>query len=88
MATKKEYQEVIEDLCYQFCGWDDRIGGLTTDGLGPLEQAFFVLGWDDPHPVQELCCDEPGCKKRITCGTPTATGYRSTCGQHRPKAGE
>jgi hypothetical protein len=32
-----------------------------------------------------LACDEPGCWKPVSCGTPTPTGYRSTCGQHRPK---
>ncbi len=29
-------------------------------------------------------CDEPGCWKDSTCGTPTLEGYRSTCGEHRP----
>lgn len=30
-------------------------------------------------------CDEPGCLKSVSCGTPTETGYRSTCGEHAPK---
>jgi hypothetical protein len=30
-------------------------------------------------------CDEPGCWKEVTCGTPTPDGYRSTCGEHSPK---
>jgi hypothetical protein len=29
-------------------------------------------------------CDEPGCWKDASCGTPTEAGYRSTCGAHRP----
>lgn len=30
-------------------------------------------------------CDEPGCTYEAGCGTPTPTGYRVTCGNHRPK---
>lgn len=30
------------------------------------------------------CCDEPECWEQDTCGTPTLTGYRRTCGRHRP----
>jgi hypothetical protein len=29
-------------------------------------------------------CDEPGCFNQISCGTPTPTGYRSTCHTHYP----
>lgn len=32
-----------------------------------------------------LACDEPGCNRETSCGTPTPNGYRSTCGEHRPK---
>jgi hypothetical protein len=27
-------------------------------------------------------CDEPNCVRSITCGWPSETGYRSTCGDH------
>jgi len=30
------------------------------------------------------CCDEPGCTMEASCGTPTADGYRWTCGKHQP----
>lgn len=29
-------------------------------------------------------CDEPECWREVSCGTPTPSGYRSTCGKHRP----
>jgi hypothetical protein len=29
-------------------------------------------------------CDEPGCTSIWTCGTPSPTGYRQTCGRHVP----
>lgn len=30
-------------------------------------------------------CDEPDCWKKVTCGTSTPSGYRSTCSKHRPE---
>jgi hypothetical protein len=30
-------------------------------------------------------CDEPGCEAEATCGWPTPTGYRRTCGKHMSK---
>ena len=30
-------------------------------------------------------CDEQGCWRETSSGTPTPTGYRSTCFEHRPK---
>lgn len=33
-----------------------------------------------------LQCDEPECRQRATCGTPTAEGYAHTCGSHTPTA--
>ncbi len=29
-----------------------------------------------------LLCDVEGCEEPVTCGTPTADGYRSTCSRH------
>ena len=33
----------------------------------------------------ELVCDEPDCWQLVSCGTLTNTGYRQTCGKHRPE---
>lgn len=33
-------------------------------------------------------CDEPGCWREVSCGTPTDNGYRSTCHDHAPAAPE
>lgn len=40
-------------------------------------------GWisDTMPPI----CDEPGCLADVSCGTPTANGYRSTCSEHEPE---
>lgn len=77
-------RELLEDMVAQFGYWSDTIGGVGTGGLSTLEEAFAVLGWDDPHPMPRLRCDEPGCLRQIHAGTPTPTGYRQTCHEHRP----
>lgn len=76
--------EALEDLVCQFGYWNDGVGGITTGGLSALEGAFEILGWDDPHLLPEMCCDEPGCKKQISTGTTTPSGYRQTCHDHIP----
>ena len=81
MATNEELLDTIKDLCYQFGGWSD--GGLTHDFISALEGAFDILGWDSPHPVPEMTCDEDGCNKQITCGWPSDSGYRRTCSEHK-----
>lgn len=30
-------------------------------------------------------CDESGCKRAATMGTPTPAGYRNTCSEHNPR---
>jgi hypothetical protein len=77
----------LEGMVYQFAHWAHP--GLWTGGLSALEEAFDVLGWDDPHPAPEQTCDEPGCDGRVSCGWPSRPGgtslnggYRHTCGEH------
>lgn len=47
-------REVLEDLCFYF-GYlfVDKEKGLmiATCGLRILQEAFEVLGWDDPHKI-------------------------------------
>lgn len=71
----------LEDMVYQFAYPNDD-GGITTGGLSALERAFDVLGWSDPHETPDLTCDEPGCRKHISCGWPSKQGYRQTCSDH------
>lgn len=48
-----------------------------------IGRALKKQGWiaDDMPAI----CDEPGCLEFVSCGTPTANGYRSTCTRHRPE---
>lgn len=71
------------------CGWR----GLAADMLrapNPFDPSDELNGC--PHCKQPetllVACDEPGCWRETSCGTPTPDGYRRTCGQHRPKDAE
>ena len=75
-------KDALEGMVTQFAYWSDSAGGYHTGGLSALEQAFDVLGWDDPHPAPEAQCDEPGCTKQIEAGWPSPDGYRRTCSEH------
>lgn len=84
-----EVREALESIVIQFAYWSEYVGGYMTGGLSALEDAFEVLGWDDPHPYPQQRCDESGCMRQVTCGWPTRSGgtgpnggYRRTCGQH------
>ena len=82
-AKLEEATELIVGLVTQFGYWSDgKSPGFTTGGLSDLEAAFEFLGWDEPHFIEECCCDEKGCRKQATCGTPSPGGYRSVCGDH------
>jgi hypothetical protein len=94
-ARVRELRVALESMVYQF-GYDDGKGNFWCGGLSALEEAFETLGWGVKHPIPKgMLCDEPDCKQRATCGTPTPSGYRSVCGEHyraalaeAPKAGE
>lgn len=77
-------RDALEGMVHQFAYWSEKVGGFTTGGLSALEEAFEVLGWNDPYPCEDARCDEQDCLKQITCGTLTEEGYRRTCGDHRP----
>ena len=80
-------REALEDMVNQFAYWSESDPpGQITGGLSALEGAFAALGYDEPHPADHLRCDEPGCRKQSSAGTPTMTGYRRTCHEHYPEA--
>jgi hypothetical protein len=85
-----ELRDALEDMLYQFAykGVHNKTAVLSTGGLSALEDAFEVMGWDDPHPVPEIECDEPGCHEHRTCGWPSGRGYRRTCGKHMRRSSD
>lgn len=84
----EQLEDVLRSMVIQY---GDHLNGprIGTGGMSALEGAFEALGWDDPHSVEsEYGCDEPGCDRWVTRGTPTPNGYRSTCSDHAPKVEE
>lgn len=77
-------RDCIESLVWQF-GFRAVVSGrrvLSSGGLSVLEEAFDLLGWDDPHVVSDQGCEFPGCIEWATCGVNTPDGYKRTCGPH------
>ncbi|HSW43519.1 MAG TPA: hypothetical protein VLM76_13510 [Patescibacteria group bacterium] len=82
-AALARAREALVEMVRHFGYWSSAVGGYCAAGMSALEDAFDVLGWDDPHPFPEDRCDEPGCLGQATCGWPTRDGrYRRTCGGH------
>lgn len=78
------YREFAEDVIRQF-GYHGSVNGrpaYTAGGLSTLEDAFRVVGWDDPHPAPECECEEEGCHEWATGGRPTPDGYKWLCSKH------
>jgi hypothetical protein len=79
LATMKE---AVTDLVSMFAYRLDDPPRISTGGLSVLEDAFEILGYDDPHPVPERQCQFEGCTKTATSGTPTKNGYMRVCLKH------
>lgn len=68
------------------CGWiGDDAESLKADH--PFSWGDTVTGCPECRGIDTLsgACDEPGCDRVSTCGTPTPGGYRLTCGDHAPE---
>lgn len=68
------------------CGWVGRLLDLLT-APNPFEEGAMMTACPYCKAIDQAtrACDEDGCTELGTCGTPTPTGYRVTCYQHRPK---
>jgi hypothetical protein len=55
-------------------------------GEDPFNPGCEMIGCPDcREQTLQVCCDEPGCNQPADTGTPTTTGYRSTCAHHAPQ---
>lgn len=65
------------------CGWH---GEEVLTAPNPFDPADTINGCPSCRAVDtiELACDEPDCWEPVSCGTPTDSGYRNTCGPHLP----
>lgn len=53
-------------------------------GPNPFDATDTIIGCPNCKCVDTLLqvCDEPECNQLSSCGFPTPTGYRRTCGKH------
>jgi len=84
MSNEKKLREALIGMVHQFAHWSDTVGGFCTGGLSVLEDAFEVLGYDDPQPMPEFWCCVIGCKRQIAAVINTPEGYKRTCVKHIP----
>jgi len=79
-----KYRDALEDVAWQFAYRVDGTDGhrrMSSGSLSALEDAFKVLGWDDPwiDPPDTGCAR---CYRFATCGAPTPDGYQRLCFDH------
>ena len=80
-------EDALKHMVFQF-GYRGVKNGkpmVWTGGLSALEEAFEVLGWDDPHYLPDAdgyTCEIVGCMKEPTCGMPWGDLYLSICSDH------
>ena len=67
------------------CGWR----GAESEIIQIVDAELEGNRWNIcPNPACraaeqfENMCDEPGCNREATCGWPSPSGYRRTCGDH------
>lgn len=88
IVRNNPYKEALEDMVFQFGhrGVKNKKPMIWTGGLSALEEAFEVLGWDNPHylPEQGYTCEVVGCMEADTCGTHWGDNklYLRLCSKH------
>ena len=84
---ERQLMDFAEEVIRQFAYRSKTNGhcAYTAGGLSVLEEAFDIVGWDDPHLCPECECEEDGCHEWATGGMPTPDGYKWLCSQCRKK---
>jgi len=81
-----EIREALESMVEQFAyhGVKNQKPVIHTGGLSALEEAFEVLGWDDPHFIEEEgnTCDVIGCSEQDESGQCWGELYLRLCRKH------
>lgn len=79
-------KSALESMVWQFGHHGVKNGKpiIWTGGLSALEEAFEVLGWQDPHYLQEKgnTCEIKGCVEPITSQTTWDDLYLCLCREH------
>lgn len=73
-------------VCSEYrCNWHGMESEVLT-APDPFNQGETLYACPECRTVGSVveACDEPECWAESSCGTPTESGYRRTCGKHRP----
>lgn len=78
-------ERIYKTVCH-CCDWR----GMASDLLrapSPFDPTDELVACPNCKQLDELivACDEDGCWREATCGTPVDGGYRQTCFDHAPK---
>lgn len=86
MTSENEQGSNPKCVCEE-CGWIGMYSELLV-AKHPFRKYVgeSVTGCPRCHDINTIvvACDEPGCWRPVSCGTPTEKGYRNTCGEHAP----
>lgn len=78
-----------EKILCKDCGWTGHTDQMLT-AKNPFNEKEDIQACPNCKEVTDtlfMACEEPGCWKQVTCGTPTKNGYKSTCSKHQPEKG-
>ena len=67
------------------CNWRGQQDQLLT-AINPFDSDDDINGCPQCKSINTalFACEETDCWEPVTCGFPTAVGYRQTCGRHVP----
>ncbi len=68
------------------CNWHGDVRDLLI-ALNPFDARETIVGCPmcEGNDCMNAACDVDDCWEPVTCGTPTAAGYRLTCSKHMPR---
>lgn len=86
MVKENELLDALYSVVWQFGYRGVRSGQaiISTGGLSALEEAFDVLGWDDPHIVDDesILCDVLNCPDFMSAQLHWNGVYSRICSNH------
>jgi len=68
------------------CYWKGQASEVLK-APNPFDPEDTLEGCPDCHEPNTIVsvCDEPDCWRMVSCGAPTKSVYRNTCGKHQPE---
>lgn len=81
MSGKPQTGKTVCDICEH---QSNLLHHLIAENPFNSEEAIYGCPTCKSIDSFRMACDEPGCWDLVSCGTPSAAGYRHTCRKHQP----